>query len=252
MIGVFDSGIGGLTVLRTIREKLPSADIVYFGDTKHAPYGLRSREDLSRLTMEGLSLLGTHGATSIVSACNSVSASLVISLFDMINLVPSHIIEMVGPTVSYLKDTDLPIVLAATPATVDSGIYQNGFRMIGKEVEVIMIPELAGAIEQDLPEEEIEHIIREAFSSSVYISGLLVLACTHYPLVLNVFQRVLGEKVLIFDPAVAVAERVERRFWPREAGKGTMRFIMSKDSAPLRALVAQLFPDANPVFEVIQ
>ena len=252
MIGVFDSGVGGLTVLREIRKRLPSADIVYFGDTKHAPYGLRSREELSRLTMEGLALLGKRGATSVVSACNSVSASLVISLFDMLDLVPGHLIEMVGPTVSSLRDTDREITLAATPATVDSGIYQNGFRMIGKEVKVVTIPELAGAIEQGLPEADIERIIRAAFPPLERPPELLVLACTHYPLVRSVFERVLGVSVYIFDPAVAVAERVERQFWPREAGGGTMRFITSKDSAPLHSLVAQLFPDANPAFEVVE
>ncbi len=74
MIGIFDSGMGGLTVLSAIREQMPSADILYFGDTKNAPYGEKSREVLSELTVAAIRLLQEHGATNIVSACNSVSA----------------------------------------------------------------------------------------------------------------------------------------------------------------------------------
>src|SRR3984885_15488343 len=99
MIGVFDSGVGGLTVLRAMRDAFPSIDVVYFGDTKNAPYGERSREELSLLTTEGIRLLLDRGATDIVSACNSTSASLAISLYDALSLSPKQLIEMVGPTV---------------------------------------------------------------------------------------------------------------------------------------------------------
>src|ERR1700691_5454183 len=124
MIGVFDSGAGGLTVLRAIKEEMPSSDIVYFGDIKHAPYGERSRKELSELTIAAIRLLQARGATSIVSACNSVSASLAVSLYDALDLAPDRLIEMVGPTVSALRDVE-GILLAATPATNESGIYQN-------------------------------------------------------------------------------------------------------------------------------
>src|SRR5262249_29124782 len=100
MIGIFDSGVGGLTVLHAIRQNLPSADVLYFGDTKNAPYGEKSREKLSDLTTANIKFLLEHGATNIVSACNSVSASLAISLFDAFDLKPQQLIEMVGPTVS--------------------------------------------------------------------------------------------------------------------------------------------------------
>ena len=78
MIGIFDSGSGGLTVLKAIREVMPSADILYFGDIRNAPYGEKSREELSRLTVNSIRVLQARGATSIVSACNSVSASLAV------------------------------------------------------------------------------------------------------------------------------------------------------------------------------
>ena len=122
MIGIFDSGSGGLTVLKAVREALPSADILYFGDIKNAPYGSRSHAELSVLTMRAIELLQGRGATSIVSACNSVSASLAVSLFDALSLAPEHLIEMVGPTVSSFKNSSARLLLVATPATSVSAL----------------------------------------------------------------------------------------------------------------------------------
>ncbi|MEK7144790.1 MAG: aspartate/glutamate racemase family protein [Patescibacteria group bacterium] len=240
MIGIFDSGSGGLTVLKAIREQMPSADILYFGDIKNAPYGSKNNSELSVLTVRAIELLQKRGANSIVSACNSVSASLAVSLFDALSITPDSLIEMVGPTVSYFKNSSARLLLAATPATIQSEIYQNAFRMIGKEVEVMAVPELAAAIEFGSSEEEIERIIRNVFKD-VQLNNFdaVVLACTHYPLVTNIFQRELGS-IHLFDPAVAVGERVKRKLWPREVGDGTTSFIISKDSQPFRDRVAKL------------
>jgi len=240
MIGIFDSGSGGLTVLKAIRARMPSADILYFGDIKNAPYGEKSHRELGALTVRAIELLQKRGAESIVSACNSVSASLAISLFDALSLAPDHLIEMVGPTVSAFKDSSSRLLLTATPATIGSEIYQNAFHMIGKEIETVAIPGLASAVEFGDSEEKIERIIRDAVSSvRVRDFDTLILACTHYPLVAHVFERVLGS-VPLFDPAVAVGERVQRQLWQEEAGGGLTRFLISKDSEPFRERVAGL------------
>ena len=131
MIGVFDSGVGGLTVLKAMRDVYPSFDAVYFGDTKNAPYGLRSRAEISHFTVAGIRFLLDHGATTIVSACNSVSASLAVSIFDVLSLQNGQLIEMAGPCVSAFKDSHARIALCATQATLDSGLYKNAYRMIG-------------------------------------------------------------------------------------------------------------------------
>lgn len=253
MIGIFDSGSGGLTVLRAIRDVLPSSDVMYFGDIKNAPYGSKERDELSALTIRALEYLQKRGATSIVSACNSVSASLAISLFDAFDLAPQELIEMVGPTVAYFRGSPARLLLCATEATVQSGVYQGAFKMIGKEVRAIAIPDLAGAIEFGRSAEEIERIIRDAFKDArAEEFDALVLACTHYPLVKDVFEKVLGPKVIIFDPAEAVAERVERRFWPREAGYGKTTFVITKDSEPFRGFVELLFPKSDFTIEVLE
>ena len=252
MIGIFDSGSGGLTVLKAIREEMPSADVVYFGDIKNAPYGSRSNSELSILTVRAIELLQKRGAESIVSACNSVSASLAVSLFDALSITPTQLIEMVGPTVGYFKGSSARLLLVATPATIRSEIYQNAFHMIGKDIETMAIPDLATAIEFNSSEEEIESIIRSAFKN-VQLNNFdaLVLACTHYPLSLGTFERVLGNSIALFDPAVAVGARVKKRLWPREVGEGTTRFIISKDSKFFRDRVAQLFPQSKFTIEVL-
>ncbi|MFA6503271.1 MAG: aspartate/glutamate racemase family protein [Candidatus Paceibacterota bacterium] len=251
MIGIFDSGSGGLTVLKAVREKMPSADILYFGDIKHAPYGSRSHSELSALTVQAVELLQKRGATSIISACNSVSASLAVSLFDALSLSPEHLIEMVGPTVSSFRNSSERLLLAATPATIDAGIYQNAFRMLGNEIEVVAIPDLAAAIEFGSPEEDIERIIRDAFAHiSPSDFDTLILACTHYPLVAHLFERVLGE-LSLFNPALAVGERAKRQLWPREVGDGATHFVLSKDSEYFRDRVKELVPSGDFSLEVL-
>jgi len=251
MIGVFDSGSGGLTVLRSIKNRTPSVDVLYFGDIGNAPYGGKSREELSELTVNAIQRLRDQGTTSIVSACNSVSASLAVSLLDAFDLPPQHLIEMVGPTVVYFRGSKARLLLCATPATVASGMYQNAFRMIQKEITTIPIPALAAAIEFGAGKDEIEQIIRDGFSGVQFSEyDELILACTHYPLAIEAFRKVVP--IALFDPAEAVAERVERQLWPREAGNGKLHFMISQDSLQFRALVGTMFPQGTFSVEVVQ
>lgn len=253
MIGIFDSGSGGLTVLKAMRDVLPSADVLYFGDIKNAPYGSKTSEELSMLTVAALQLLTAHGAKSIISACNSVSASLAVSLFDALDIAPQQLIEMVGPTVAYFKGSSAHIALCATPATVRSGIYQNAFRMVGKDIVAVPVPDLAAVIEFGKSEEEMQKCIKAAFANVSFADiDVLILACTHYPLVETLFREILPEHVTIFDPAIAVAQRVEKRFWPREAGNGTTRFLISVESPQFRGLVSKLFSQKNYSIEVVE
>ncbi len=253
MIGIFDSGSGGLTVVRAIRDTLPSADILYFGDIKNVPYGSKSPEELSRLTIHSIELLKKRGATSIVSACNSVSASLAVSLYDTLDILPQHLIEMVGPTVSYFKNSSARLLLLATPATIHSGIYQNGFKMVGKEVVAVSVSELAGAIEFSASQDDIDKLIRASLAGvELNAIDVVVLACTHYPLEYDAFRRILDSRIHLFDPARAVAERVKKDFWPREVGDAQTHFLISKDSATFRTFVRDFFPDDADAVEVIQ
>ena len=252
MIGIFDSGSGGLTVLQAIRERFPSCDVVYFGDIAHVPYGSKTPAELLQLVVGGIALLQKQGATKLVMACNSVSASMALSLFDATGFEMLDLVEMVGPTVSYFKNSDYRIALCATPATVASGIYQTAFTLLGKDIATFPIPDLASAIEFGAPEAEIKRVIDESLKASD-LSGfeVLILACTHYPLVTFIFAD-LFPGLQLFDPAVAVAERVEKRFWPQEVGDGKTRFLLSQDSESFRNLVRDMFPGKTFAVEVVE
>jgi glutamate racemase len=124
--------------------------------------------------------------------------------------------------------------------------------MIGKDVTAIPIPDLAAAIEFGAHEEKIEECIRSALPKDLESFDAVILACTHYPLVLSAFKRLVPSKVLLFDPALAVAERVERAFWPREAGEGRMSFLISRESPEFRALVGRFFPHNASAVKVLE
>lgn len=254
MIGIFDSGMGGLTVLRALRARAPDADIVYFGDIKNVPYGNKSREELSALTARGFHTLQDAGATNFVSACNSVSASVTERLLKPLGILPEDVIEMSHPTVAHFqKHAVANILLVATNATIQSGMYQQGFDSIGIDITTLAIPELAGAIEMGTSDAEIEEVVRAAFGGAdVPPFDTLILGCTHFPLVTDIFHTVLAEKkdaVEVFDPAGPVAAEALKRFGGD--GEGTLRFLVSKDSESFRNRVQSLFPENPYTIEAI-
>lgn len=251
MIGVFDSGVGGLTVLAEIKKALPAADVLYFGDSAHAPYGIRSREELTEFTIAALSYLRTNGCTTLVSACNSVSASMAVSLFDMLDISNTQLIEMVGPTVAAFRESPDRLLVCATPATVVSGMYQLAFRMINKQITMCALPELAGHIEDGAAESVIVNDVQVALSEQQGAYDTVLLCCTHYPLAQHVFESVVPEGVRVVNPASAVADRVGRYAWPREVGVGALRFVITKESEVFRRYVDSLFAGQAYTIEVI-
>jgi glutamate racemase len=240
MIGFFDSGSGGLSVLSAFRALAPRADVVYFGDITNAPYGEKPQAELVALTKAGIEKLREFGAMQIVAACNSVSASVLAGVAE-----DTPMIEMTAPTATYMTQyADKKFLLIATPATIASGIYDRALTSI-VELDSLAIPGLAGAIEFDAPEAEVRAIVHSALStkkSATY--GGMILACTHYPLVFPILAKEAKEMLgitLVVDPAVAVAAEVANRFDIQ--GQGAMQFLISKESAIFRKRVADLFPN---------
>lgn len=245
MIGIFDSGSGGLSVLRALHKGAPRADVLYFGDLKNAPYGNKSREELGALTVLGIQKLIAEGATEIISACNSVSVSIVLPMFEILGIPRANIIEMVGPTVSSFRGKEARVLVAATEATTRSRVYQDGFRLIGIEAEGVAIPELVSLIEGGAKSEDIEAEIRAAllpFKERHF--DTLLLGCTHFPLVRSAFENVLRELSMplsIFDPADPVAQAACERF--DTSGKGTVRLMLSKESEQFWSILKESCPN---------
>lgn len=248
MIGIFDSGVGGLSVLRKIREKAPDADIVYFGDTKNAPYGTRPLEELQALTSSAVELLLSKGARDIVSACNSVSAFMTLSESGLLKSVPLSIIEMTRPTVRALAHDfrDKKIAFFATPATIASGIYERGCKEARLEATFFAIPELAGAIEGGASRATIIGIVARAIAELPRDTDIVSLSCTHYPFVRDIFIDEIARQGLsaeTFDPADSVAEDVCVGCETR--GEGKTHFLISRESNVFRTLASEHFGEVH-------
>lgn len=255
MLGIFDSGVGGLSVAEAIRRRAPQVDLVYFGDIAHAPYGSKNTEELQILTFRAMHFLRERGATHLVSACNSVSASVVRPLLELFGIHDSGVVEMVGPTANALRRrTNGRIVVVATPATVKSEIYQKGLLEMGLVPQMVACPELAGAIEFGASSDEIERQVANIIKQIHKIGcDTLVLGCTHYPLVRPVFEKhleLIGSSATIFDPADSVAAAALAQHGV--LGSGKSRFIISKDSPVFRGCIKRYFDPETSTVEIVK
>lgn len=244
MLGMFDSGSGGLTVLHALREKAPRADIIYFGDIANAPYGEKSPEELAMLTRTGVALLRARGARAVVSACNSVSTSVLQGAAG-----ETPFIEMSRPTAEAMRQYEgQRFLLIATPATVRSGLYQSALRDI-VSIDALPIAGLAGAIEFGEPETTTARLLHEAFAPrrSGGYDGLL-LGCTHYPLIRPQIETISREyfgELLVVDPAHAVAGQVCMAFDTK--GSGATTLLISQESTPFRQRARNLVGPAASI-----
>jgi len=166
MIGIFDSGAGGLTVARALRLLAPQADLVYFADIAQMPYGSKSDEEIQRLTLRDITLLRATGATTIVSACNSVSASVILPMFEVFGVTASTLVEMVGPAIDDLASRGVTsTILLATQATVRSGMYVSMAAKKGINIFPVACPELASQIESGESSEVITQTIQHVLEN---------------------------------------------------------------------------------------
>ncbi len=253
MIGVFDSGVGGLSVLREIKKRAPHLDVVYFGDILNAPYGIKSDFELKDLAMKAIKILADEGVDAIVCACNSISVTSALRDISASKYSKINIVEMVRPTVDAIKATKGKIVLLATPATIKSGIYQEEFKKVNKEVEFIQIPDLASAVEKSFERKITKGIVKESVvAAAMYNPKVMSLSCTHYSIAKDIFKEVIEEQgydMEIFDPSGSVADEVVKRFG--DYGEDTMKFLISKESSIFRGLIEEYFGDKSYSIEVI-
>ena len=240
MLGIFDSGMGGLTVAAAIARISPAVDFVYFGDLANMPFGAKSESELLEITKHAIKFLTDHGATEIVAACNSVS--MYVHELRLQNEFSMN--EMSEPTTRALSLCKSGSVLVcATEATVRSKLYEHAFAEKGIEVMSMAIPELASMIERNATMEELKSIIRPVVDYAILMNAkTLVLGCTQYPFAKSIFEKLFQSQnyeIEIFDPAEAVADEVIKRF--DQKGTGIQKFFLSKDSMVFRDTVEKLF-----------
>ena len=212
-IGVFDSGVGGLTVAREIMRQLPNERIVYFGDTARVPYGSKSPETITRYSSQIVRVLQTQQVKAIVIACNSASACALETLEEETNL---PIIDVVRPGARTALETTVngKIGVIATEATICSGIYKRYIEESGKSVSTISkaCPLFVPLVEEGLWEDPVTDEIAGRYLAELIDSGIdtLILGCTHYPLIRSTVGRIMGEKVCLVNPAYETARALKQ------------------------------------------
>ncbi|MDE4139277.1 MULTISPECIES: glutamate racemase [Rhodobacterales] len=248
-VGIFDSGLGGLTVLDAVQRRLPEVDLIYYGDSAHAPYGVRDAEDVYQLTKAAVEDMWDKGCDLVILACNTASAAALRRMQEGGLPKGKRVLGVFVPLIEALTerqwgDNSPPrevavkhVALFATPATVSSRAFQRelAFRAIGVDVEAQACGGVVDAIEEG------DMILAEALVRS-HVDALLrkmphpeaaILGCTHYPLMEKTFQEALGPQVKVFSQgdlvADSLADYLERH--PDMYGSGKAGFYTTGDPA---------------------
>jgi glutamate racemase len=257
-VGIFDSGLGGLTVLDAVARRLPDVPFVYLGDNAHAPYGVRTPDDIFNLTCAAVERLWAEGCDLVILACNTASAAALKRMQETWVPPGKRVLGVFVPLIEALTerqwgDNSPPrevavkhVALFATPATVASRAFQRelAFRAIGVDVEAQPCGGVVDAIEDG------DEILAEALVTS-HVEALkrrmphpqaAILGCTHYPLMQDQFQQALGPEVQVFSQANLVAESLadylQRR--PEFIGTGTeSKFLTTGDPARVSSKATQ-------------
>lgn len=247
-IGIFDSGVGGLSVLREVRALMPNEDIIYVGDQGHVPYGPRSMEQIQNFS-EGITrfLLG-RGAKAIVVACNTASAAALKHLratFPDVQFVGME--PAVKPAAEKTQTGKVGVL--ATPATFQGELYASVVERFANGVELFQntCPGLVNQIERgELNTPQTRAILEDALLPMLEKNiDTVVLGCTHYPFVIPLIERIAGEKVRVIDPAPAVAKQVKRLLEAdgllnQNQGEGRTRFITSGEAGSVKKVLSTL------------
>ena len=191
-IGIFDSGVGGLTVLKEIIKQCPNEDIVYLGDTKRFPYGSKSKESIIELTKKGINFLLSKNVKAVVIACGTATSQ---ALEEMKNIYDIPIIGIINSTVDYIKENEYKkIGVIATTGTIRSKGWEKNIKNAIPSVEVInkACPLLAPMAEEGWTENEIAKLAIQEYLKGFEDIDCLVLGCTHYPLFKHFIQEKLG------------------------------------------------------------
>jgi len=252
-IGIFDSGVGGLSILRAIRQEMPFQPVIYFGDQAHVPYGPRSLEEVRRFSEEITRFLVACGARLVVVACNTASAAALHSLRATFTEVPFVGMEPAVKPAAENTHTGVVGVLA-TPATFQGALYASVVERFASGVTLLQstCPGLVGEIEAGRLTADSTRIILEDALRPMLAAGIdtVVMGCTHYPFVIPLIERIIREfpgspPVRVIDPACAVARQTRRMldahglrgFNPEPA---SIRFFTSGSPMEFQQLLKQL------------
>jgi glutamate racemase len=214
-IGIFDSGIGGLTVANAIIRALPEEEIIYFGDTAHLPYGEKSADAIRYYSLRIAKFLLERHCKMVVIACNSASTAAYRVLLDFFK-AQALFVNVVDPLVDAVAQrTFRRVGVIATKATVQSGVYEQQLRQLKPDLEVrsLATPLLAPMIEEGFVNNDISQVVLGSYLGDPHLEGIeaLLLACTHYPLIKSAIEDYYRHRIEIFDSTDLVANEVRQK-----------------------------------------
>ncbi len=212
-IGVFDSGVGGLTVAREIMRNLPKEDIVYFGDTARVPYGSKSKDNIIRYSRQIINFLQTKGVKAIVIACNTASALALDTVKDEFDIPIIGVVEP-GAKAALQVTENKKIGVIGTEATVKSSMYEKIIQGIDSGVSVIAkaCPLFVPLVEEGFKKHQVTDEIIDYYLADLKESDIdaLILGCTHYPLLRSKIREYVGENITLVNPAYETAMDLKR------------------------------------------
>jgi len=213
-IGVFDSGIGGLTVVAEIMRHLPNEAIVYFGDTARLPYGPKSNETVTQFALQDAGFLLEHGVKSVVVACNTASSIAVDVLGEAFDVPVIGVIEP-GALAAVSTTLTGKVGVIGTEGTIASGAYRRAITKLDRDIEVVetSCPLFVPLAEEGWTDREVTLVIAHEYLTPLRDAGVdvVVLGCTHYPILKSTIAKVFGPTVRLIDSAEETAKEVAER-----------------------------------------
>ncbi|MBI3782607.1 MAG: glutamate racemase [Deltaproteobacteria bacterium] len=233
-IGIFDSGIGGLTVAHAVMETLPRETIIYLGDTARYPYGTKSAETVRRYSIENAEFLADKQIKMLVVACNTSAAVALDALRERFNIPVVGVIEP-GAQAAVTATRNRKVGVIATDGTIASGAYTRALKQLDPKLEIYTraCPLFVPLAEEGWVDNDVARSTASSYLTSLKRSGIdtLVLGCTHYPLLANVIAEVMGPNVKLVDSAkttaAAVRETLLHEGLARRSGSGSVSFFVT-------------------------
>ena len=258
-VGIFDSGIGGLTVARAVFERLPGESTIYYGDTARVPYGPKSPETVRRYSLEILHWLLGEGVKAVVIACNTSTAHALAAL-QAESPVPVIGVIDPGARAAVARAGSAPVGVIGTAGTIASGAYDRAIRRLAPDARVVQqpCPLFVPLVEEGWFDHPAAELVAREYLAPLTVAGVrsLVLGCTHYPLLAGLLGRVMGDDVALVDSGretAAVLEEVlaERGIARRSGGDPVHRFAVSDDPERFRAVGARFIGERLGRTEVV-
>ena len=233
-IGIFDSGVGGLTVMHRVMEALPAENLIYLGDTGRYPYGNKSAETVTRYAIENAEFLLARTVKMLVVACNTMSAVALDALRKRVEVPVIGVIEP-GARAAVDRTRNRRVGVIGTETTIASGLYARALRALAPDLEIFTraCPLFVPLAEEGWTDNEIARATVAAYLESIKASGIdtLILGCTHYPLLKKAIARFLGRRVRLVDSAEETAREVSEKLagmgLRKKSGKGSTSFFVT-------------------------